>query len=61
VLESLVQPHGSLHGIAFNLSTVYELSSDNNRELKLKLAQHIASEPASSGAAWDKSNAHFKL
>lgn len=56
-----MQPHGALHGVAFNLATVYELSSDNHVQLKMKLAEHVASEPVTSGAAWDKSNAHFKL
>lgn len=60
ILESLVQPQGALHGVTFNLSTIYELSSENNSGLKLKLAEHIASQSAS-GLVWDKSNADLKL
>lgn len=61
ILESLVQPQGALHGVTFNLSTIYELSTENSSELKLKLAEHIASQPAGAGSVWDKSNADFKL
>ena len=55
-----MQPHGALRGLTFNLSTIYELSSENSIDLKTKLAEHIATQPAN-GHIWDKSNGDFKL
>jgi len=55
-----VQPHGALRGLTFNLSTIYELSSESSTHLKTKLAEHIATQPAN-GHVWDKSNGDFKL
>jgi trafficking protein particle complex subunit 12 len=50
----------SSHTLLFNLATMYELCTERNRNLKLKLAEKVASmEPSNRG--WEKSNADFKL
>ena len=55
-----MQPHGALRGLTFNLSTIYELSSESSTDLKIKLAEHVATQSAA-GHVWDKSNNDFKL
>jgi trafficking protein particle complex subunit 12 len=61
ILENLVDEAGfSSHTLLFNLSAVYELCTERNRQLKLQLAERMAGrEPTPRG--WEKSNADFKL
>ena len=60
MLEQLTQGGSIPHGVTFNLATMFELTSENARNLKIALAQQIAShEPSSTG--WEKFNADFKL
>ncbi|KAG5975754.1 hypothetical protein E4U55_007571 [Claviceps digitariae] len=60
VLEALVQSGFSSHTLLFNLSTMYELCTDRHRQLKMKLAEHVA-DMDESPAGWEKMNADFKL
>ncbi|KAK5996722.1 Trafficking particle complex subunit 12-like protein [Cladobotryum mycophilum] len=60
ILEGLVNSGLSSHTLLFNLSTIYELCAEKNRNLKLKLAEQVASLDESP-AGWEKTNADFKL
>ncbi|RDA82881.1 hypothetical protein CP532_0393 [Ophiocordyceps camponoti-leonardi (nom. inval.)] len=48
------------HSLLFNLSTMYELCTDNHRRLKMGLAERVASMEESA-AGWERNNADFKL
>ena len=50
----------SSHTLLFNLSTIYELCTDKNRNLKVKLAEKVAGMDESF-FGWEKTNADFKL
>lgn len=59
-LEKLVDEGYASHTLLFNLSTMYELCSDQAKTLKLRLAERVAGmAPTPSG--WEKTNADFKL
>lgn len=60
ILENLIESGYSSHTLLFNLSTMYELCTEKNRNLKMKLAEHVAGMDESS-AGWEKLNADFKL
>jgi len=60
VLEGLVEGGFSSHTLLFNLSTMYELCTERNRAMKVRLAERVAGlKPTPRG--WEKSNADFKL
>jgi hypothetical protein len=44
VLESLIDGGTSFTGLTFNLSTIYELCSDNSKVLKAGLAERVAAQ-----------------
>ncbi|PWW73904.1 hypothetical protein C7212DRAFT_359109 [Tuber magnatum] len=44
VLESLIDSGTSFTGLTFNLSTIYELCSDNSKVLKASLAERVAAQ-----------------
>ncbi|RPB02008.1 hypothetical protein L873DRAFT_1802866 [Choiromyces venosus 120613-1] len=44
VLESLINSGTSFTGLTFNLSTIYELCSDNSKVLKANLAERVAAQ-----------------
>lgn len=50
----------SSHTLLFNLSTVYELCTEKNRNLKMKLTERVAAMDESQ-TGWEKSNGDFKL
>lgn len=60
ILEDLVEAGHSSHTLLFNLSTMYELCTERNRNLKTKLVERVAAMPESS-AGWEKTTADFKL
>lgn len=60
VLEALVESGLSSHTLLFNLSTIYELCTEKNRPLKLKLTERVAAMDESP-AGWEKTNADFKI
>ncbi|KAH7131526.1 hypothetical protein B0J13DRAFT_562766 [Dactylonectria estremocensis] len=60
VLEGLVNSGLSSHTLLFNLSTMYELCTEKNRSLKIKLTERAAGMETSA-AGWEKTNADFKL
>ncbi|KAF4979603.1 hypothetical protein FZEAL_4232 [Fusarium zealandicum] len=59
-LEGLVGSGLSSHTLLFNLSTMYELCTEKNRNMKLKLTEQVAAMEASP-AGWEKTNSDFKL
>ncbi|KAH6970916.1 hypothetical protein BKA56DRAFT_595593 [Ilyonectria sp. MPI-CAGE-AT-0026] len=60
ILEGLVDSGLSSHTLLFNLSTMYELCTEKNRNMKLKLTERAARmEPSAAG--WEKTNTDFKL
>ncbi|KAI1423265.1 hypothetical protein F5Y12DRAFT_716451 [Xylaria sp. FL1777] len=62
LLEELVDARQTSHTLLFNLTTMYELCSDRAKNLKMRLAERVASmEPVSGGGGWEKTNADFKL
>ncbi|KAI1097200.1 hypothetical protein F4804DRAFT_328287 [Jackrogersella minutella] len=60
ILETLVDAGQASHTLLFNLTTMYELCSDKHKNLKVQLAERVASrKPTQQG--WEKTNADFKL
>lgn len=60
MLEKLVDSGLSSHTLLFNLSTIYELCTEKNRNSKMKLAERVAAIDESV-AGWEKTNNDFKL
>ncbi|KAI0850560.1 hypothetical protein F5Y00DRAFT_232662 [Daldinia vernicosa] len=59
-LEGLVDAGSTSHTLLFNLTTMYELCTDRHKNLKLRLAERVASkQPTPLG--WEKTNPDFKL
>jgi tetratricopeptide (TPR) repeat protein len=61
IMEGLVDEGNSFQSLILNLATLYELSSDKSRELKVALAGRVAQQEVSSERGWTKTNADFKL
>ncbi|KAJ5539881.1 hypothetical protein N7513_008213 [Penicillium frequentans] len=61
LLESQISANHSFSSLVFNLSTVYELCSDNASHLKGQLAATIAGQPVSGQTNMDRPNTDFKL
>ncbi|KAJ5736272.1 uncharacterized protein N7483_001397 [Penicillium malachiteum] len=61
LLESQVSANHSFGSLIFNLSTVYELCSDNASQLKGQLAATLAGQPVSGETNIDRPNTDFKL
>ncbi|KAL2758945.1 hypothetical protein ACRALDRAFT_1055635 [Sodiomyces alcalophilus JCM 7366] len=60
VLEKLVDAGYSSHTLLFNLATIYELCTERQRALKMRLTEKVAGfEETPKG--WEKYNADFKL
>ncbi|KAL6711264.1 hypothetical protein ACN47E_005795 [Coniothyrium glycines] len=61
LLSDLVGESPPFHSSVFNLSTVYELCTERNREKKIALAETLASRKDGGGVGWELSNNKFKL
>jgi tetratricopeptide (TPR) repeat protein len=61
ILSELVEHSPPFHSLVLNLSTVYELCTERNREKKLGLAEKLAGRRDGAGMGWELSNAEFKL
>lgn len=61
LLTELVGESPPFHSLVFNLSTVYELCTERNREKKTVLAQTLAARKDGRGAGWELSNNQLKL
>ncbi|KAL9057162.1 MAG: hypothetical protein Q9162_002490 [Coniocarpon cinnabarinum] len=60
LLDGLTEEQNMPHEVTFNLATLFELTAENARNLKLTLAQRLATHGASSMGN-EKFNADFKL
>ncbi|KAF1830488.1 hypothetical protein BDW02DRAFT_558843 [Decorospora gaudefroyi] len=62
ILSELVDESPPFHSLVLNLSTVYELCTERNREKKFALAEKLASRrEGGGGVGWELSNTEFKL
>lgn len=43
-MEALIDSGKAFPGLTFNLSTIYELCSDNSKALKSELAERVAAQ-----------------
>lgn len=60
-LESLVSANHSFSSLLFNLSTVYELCSDQSVRLKSQAVDMFARKPVTGHTNLNRPNADFKL
>jgi trafficking protein particle complex subunit 12 len=60
-MEGLLDEGNSFQSLVINLATLYELSSDRSRELKVALAGRVAQQDANSERGWTKTNVNFKI
>jgi tetratricopeptide (TPR) repeat protein len=61
LLTELVDDSPPFHSLVLNLSTVYELCTERNKEKKEALAEKLAGRREGGGVGWELSNAEFKL
>lgn len=61
VMEDMVQEEEGYGSLTFNLATIYELSSEKSRDLKVALAIRVASQDGNTLKAKGRLNADFKL
>ncbi|KAJ9643850.1 uncharacterized protein PV06_08979 [Exophiala oligosperma] len=61
ILEELIDNGYSFQTLTINLATIYDLSSDTSRDLKLSMISKIASEQKTTGQLRSFLNADFKL
>lgn len=61
MFSQLVDQGPSFYSMVFNLSTVYELCTERNRDQKLSLAGKLAARKDGGGVGWEMSAAQFKL
>jgi len=61
MLAELVDESPPFHSMVFNLSTIYELCTERNREKKLELADKVAKRKGDGSVGWEFSNPDFKL
>ena len=61
LLADLIDQSPPFHSLVFNLSTVFELCTEKNKERKLGLAEKLAARREGRGVGWELSTADFKL
>lgn len=61
VLEDLVHEGHSFTTLTINLATIYDLTSDRSRDLKMSMISRIANQQKASGQSRSYINADFKL
>ncbi|KAJ4305485.1 hypothetical protein N0V90_001016 [Kalmusia sp. IMI 367209] len=61
LLLGLVDESQPFHSLVFNLSTIFELCTERNRERKVGLAGKMATRKVDGSVGWEMSNADFKL
>jgi tetratricopeptide (TPR) repeat protein len=60
-LTELVETSPPFHSSVFNLSTIYELCTERNRDRKASLAEKLAAREADGVVGYELANADFKL
>ncbi|KAJ4349164.1 hypothetical protein N0V95_004806 [Ascochyta clinopodiicola] len=61
VLATLVDTTPPFHSLLFNLSTVFELCTERNRDHKAAVAEKLAARKDGGGVGWERSAVEFKL
>ncbi|KAJ4382323.1 hypothetical protein N0V86_002657 [Didymella sp. IMI 355093] len=61
LLSNLVDKSPPFHSLVFNLSTVFELCTERNRDKKAEIADKLASRKDGGGVGWERSTLEFKL
>lgn len=61
LMEDVVEKGEGYGSLTFNLATIYELSSEKSRDLKMGLADRVASQNGTMLKSRSKTNADFKL
>ena len=61
LLLHLVDTSAPFHSSVFNLSTMYELCTERNRDRKMDLAEKLASRKIDGVVGWEMGNVDFKL
>ncbi|KAF2133439.1 hypothetical protein P153DRAFT_393259 [Dothidotthia symphoricarpi CBS 119687] len=61
VLEDLVHASPPFYSSVFNLSTVFELCTEKNRDRKVGVAEMLAERKEGGGVGWEVGNVVFKL
>lgn len=61
ILSTLVDQSPPFHSMVFNLSTVFELCTEKNRDRKVELAATLAARKGGDGVGWEMNSAEFKL
>lgn len=61
LLQDLAGESPPFHSLVFNLSTIYELCTERNRDSKMGLAEQMAARKGDGSVGWEMSNANFKL
>ncbi|KAF2791225.1 hypothetical protein K505DRAFT_376960 [Melanomma pulvis-pyrius CBS 109.77] len=61
LLAELVDQSPPFHSVVFNLSTIYELCTERNRDKKLELADKLAKRKGDGTVGWELGSADFKL
>ena len=61
LMENAVQQGKSYRSLIFNLATIYELSSERSRDLKMNLTDKVASQDGTTLNNLCRANTDFKL
>ncbi|PSN66844.1 hypothetical protein BS50DRAFT_573640 [Corynespora cassiicola Philippines] len=61
LLAELAESSAPFHALTFNLSTIYELCTERNRDRKVALAERLASRKGDGSVGWEIAMADFKL
>jgi len=61
LLADLTDESPPFHSLVFNLSTIFELCSERNRDRKVALAGKLAERKGDGRVGWELANADFKL
>ncbi|KAF2111790.1 hypothetical protein BDV96DRAFT_498860 [Lophiotrema nucula] len=61
LLTELSDTSPPFHSLIFNLSTIYELCTERNREKKVALSERVAGRKGGEGVGWEVGSADFKL
>lgn len=61
LLSNLVDKSPPFYSMIFNLSTVFELCTERNRDKKIEIAEKLASRKDGAGVGWERSTVEFKL
>ena len=61
MLGALVDAGPAFYSAVFNLSTVFELCSERNRDMKMGVAEMLAARRGGDGVGWERTGVEFKL